>query len=230
MPLLADLSVTKIDIDHNFSGLDILLFGTRKEDGEIIVVVKGPKKNYIIRKKEQIFGMWLNKDAVKIDDTYSFYHSFTSAPLTEVDFDVLSQLEIGLENIKPNFPYDITFDEYQNNMPTKLAFFDAFKKLQIKNSSFSDTQPDVYFWGDSLFRTVIPFPKNIKGGIYNVGVYLVDAGVVHSFQSFPIKVQKVGFEELVYDKAHNDKWLYAFICVFTAFIAGAIANIFFAKR
>ena len=75
MPLLADLSVTKIDIDHNFSGLDILLFGTRKEDGEIIVVVKGPKKNYIIRKKEQIFGMWLNKDAVKIDDTYSFYHS-----------------------------------------------------------------------------------------------------------------------------------------------------------
>ena len=64
-PLVADLSQYRIEIDSGFTGTRLLLFGSRNEIGDIVVVVRGPEKNFSVRKKERILGMWINRQENK---------------------------------------------------------------------------------------------------------------------------------------------------------------------
>src|SRR5580698_5947823 len=57
-PLVADLSNYRIDIDSGFNGTRIFLFGARNDNGDIAVVIRGPQKDYIVRKKKEIAGLW----------------------------------------------------------------------------------------------------------------------------------------------------------------------------
>jgi hypothetical protein len=41
-PLVADTFPRKINIDHNFTGTDILVYGARNGIGNIVIVVRGP--------------------------------------------------------------------------------------------------------------------------------------------------------------------------------------------
>lgn len=43
-PIVADLALRSIEIDTNFTGIDILLFGARDDAGDIVIVVRGQKK------------------------------------------------------------------------------------------------------------------------------------------------------------------------------------------
>ena len=65
MPLVGDLSNYRIDIDSSFNGTRIFLFGVRNDIGDIVVVVRGPRKDYIVRKKEEIAGVWVNGERMK---------------------------------------------------------------------------------------------------------------------------------------------------------------------
>ena len=49
-PVIADLSDYDIRIDSSFTGTSLLLFGARNEPGDVIVVVRGPKKKFVVQK------------------------------------------------------------------------------------------------------------------------------------------------------------------------------------
>src|SRR5687767_9721209 len=72
-PLVADLSNYRIDIDSRFNGTRIFLFGARNDNGDIVVVVRGPSKNYIVRRKEEVAGIWVNRDRMRLFDVPDFY-------------------------------------------------------------------------------------------------------------------------------------------------------------
>ena len=49
-----DLSQNQINIDTNFKGKELILFGLAEPNHDIIVIVVGPKKNLTIRNKNRI--------------------------------------------------------------------------------------------------------------------------------------------------------------------------------
>ena len=52
--LVADLSRDHIEITTSFSGTRLLLFGATEGVGDVVVVVRGPNRREVIRKKERV--------------------------------------------------------------------------------------------------------------------------------------------------------------------------------
>ncbi len=223
-PMVADVNPRRIDIDQNFKGMDLLVYGARNDAGNIVVVVRGPKEKLMLRKKDKVFGVWTNVKNIELDDSYSYYAVAAMKPLDSVQNDnLLDQLEVGEDNIK--FPSDELMRESKK---TKLKNY-VIQLMQEKNL-YSKQNYAVRFWGETLFRTFINFPKNISSGIYNIDIYLFNDGALKGYQTMPIYVDKVGFEAFINGMAQNRPLAYGFISVFLALTIGFTVGSLFSRR
>lgn len=225
-PLVADLDSRKIEINSGFSGKDLLLFGARNDVGNIVLVVRGPEKDYTVRKKEKIAGIWVNSQQVEFKSLPGFYTIASSRPLEVIKNDVLlDSLNIGLPNI--------LFE------PTEAVDGDVvgfFKDALLENKQAAKLYPlngqygNVSFIGDTLFKSSVHFPETIPRGAYTAEVYLFSDGGLTSVQSTPIIVQKTGFDAFIYDLAYEYSFLYGVIAILIALTAGWLASVLFQKR
>lgn len=214
--IFADLSVRAVDIDHKFVGLDILMFGVRNDNGRVVIVVRGPKQDVVVRKKSRVLGIWTNTESAEFDDVYSLYGVASTGPLGDVNNDELMvDLGIGLDTLP--LPIEATSND--------LVFRRALIERKQDSGLYSTDTDTVSFWGETLFRTVLRFPKNIASGTYLVEAYLFSDGRLTAMQSTPVEVQKIGFHSVLNTFAHENGWLYGLLCVGLAVLMGWGANI-----
>ncbi len=225
-PIVADLALHSVDIDHNFTGLDILMFGARNDPGIIVAAVRGPKQRYIVRKKSRIGGIWVNTDAVEFEQVDSFYSLASSRPLADIrNPTLLTQLGLALDH-----PGIVPTKAYRDTpLPTINAFHRALLEHKQQQSLFPSEVGSISFWGETLFRTILPFPKNISRGWYNAETYLFSDGTLSAMQSTPIEVRKIGLEAKIFDMAHARSALYGLLCILLAFVSGWGASTLFGR-
>ncbi|MEP4886294.1 MAG: TIGR02186 family protein, partial [Alphaproteobacteria bacterium] len=82
--LVIDLSQDLIGISTGFKGADVILFGATEGEGDVIVVVRSPSSQVIVRRKERVAGIWVNASELVFDDAPGFYHVAASAPLDDI--------------------------------------------------------------------------------------------------------------------------------------------------
>ena len=221
-PVIADLSLRKIEIDSGFTGTDILLFGARNDPGDIVVVVRGPQQSYIVRKKERTFGVWVNKKQIQIKDVSGFYVVAANRPLEEIHNDyLLDSLKIGTGD--PVIPLE------ENNSSAIHEFGQAFLAKKQSENLYMPYVQEISMMGDTLFRTVIRFPENISSGVYTAEIYLFSDGQLSGIQSTPIIVSKKGFDALIYNFSYQYPLIYGLIAVALALLAGWIAGHIFRR-
>jgi len=221
-PVIADLSLRKIEIDSGFTGADVLLFGARNDPGDIVVVVRGPETSYVIRKKERTFGVWVNKKEMLLRDVDGFYVIAASRPLEGIGNDyLLDSLQIGTGAKALLKEVMLTTEE--------SGFSQAFLRRQQNANLYLPSVQEISMMGDTLFRTVIRFPENIARGIYTAEIYLFSDGQLSGIQSTPIIVSKKGFDAVVYDFAYKYPLIYGIISVAIALFAGWVAGHIFRK-
>ncbi len=222
--LIADISDHLITIDTRFQGTDILLFGARNDAGDIIVVVRGPKHRYIVRKREQIAGIWVNRQQAEFEDIDSFYALASSRPLDRLQNDaLLATLQLGISNLPMKLAdnQDISIDI--------TDFKHAILSDKQKRNLYSKYQQDLPFMGEILFKITLRFPENIPRGIYTAEIYLINNGQLIAMQSTPISVKKVGADAFISDAAHEHPVLYGLTAILLALLAGWLAGIAFRK-
>jgi uncharacterized protein (TIGR02186 family) len=221
-PIISGISTNEINIDSNFTGQKILLFGAKGDVGDVVIVVRGPKKNYIVNKRAEVLGIWHNQKRVRFDDVYSYYSFFSTSQSIPND-KLLKRLQIGKKNIslKASGKKQKQHDEinFSLQLIDKLA----------QNDLYSENSQEIDFLDETLFKVMLEFPKNISRGEYLVEIYLIDDGNLTAFQSIPIYVNQVGFSAKVNDMAHYNPLLYAIIAIILAVGAGFIANVIFNK-
>jgi len=227
--LVTDISSHLISVTSDFTGTDLLLFGTiraladenEKDHGDIIVVVRGPERELIVRKKERIAGIWANSQSVTLQKVPSFYASASNRPVEEITSKTtLDRLRIG--------PDRLAFKAKENNahvFPYKKAVIRQKKEAEL----YSDSQSTVHFLGPSLFRTTIHFPANVTVGNYTAEFYLFRDGDLVSAQSSPLFIKKVGLGRQIFDFARNYPALHGIAAIVIALIAGWIASAIFRK-
>jgi uncharacterized protein (TIGR02186 family) len=222
--IVADINPRKIDIDQNFKGTKLLVYGARNDAGNIVVVVRGPKENQILRKKGKVFGVWTNTENIELNNLYSYYSIASMRPLTAVQNDsLLKELEIGQYNIKLSKDEDYS--------PAQMAKIkNSMIELMQNKSLYSKKDYEISFWGETLFRTFIDFPKNITNGLYNIDIYLFSDGQLHSYQTMPLIVEKVGLEAFITNMAHKRPLLYGLVSVQIALVIGLLVGAIFAKK
>ena len=221
-PIISGISTNEINIDHKFHGAQILLFGAKGDAGNIVIAVRGPKKNFLVTRKEKLLGIWYNGEKVKFKEAYSFYSLFsTFNDLEPIDHE-LSEMELGNDNLK--FTTSAEIEEKTKN-DFQLQLIDQMEK----NKLYSAGTQKIDFLDETLFKVELNFPKNIARGTYTVEIYLIHDGVLMSFQSIPIFVNQVGMSAQIFDFAHEESVLYGLLAVAVALVVGWLANYLFAR-
>lgn len=217
-PLVADLSNYRIDIDSGFNGTRIFLFGARNDNGDVVVVVRGPARDYIVRKKERIAGIWVNRERMKFFNVPDFYAVASSRSLEDMDSDqLLKRLGIGQGNLVPG---------YGNHAG---EFSEALLRHQLERRLYLPQPEKISFMGETLFKTVIEFPDDIPPGDYTAEIYLLSDNEVTGMQSTPVRVVKSGLDEFLSLYAHQHPALYGFAAVALALFVGWSASRVFEK-
>jgi len=216
-PLVSDISNHEIEIHESFSGTELLLYGARNEQGDLIVVVRGPEADIRIRRKERIAGMWMHVESKRYGPLPLYYAVGSTKPIeTMLSPSVLQRLAIGQH-------YVIAKNSGGNELFNK----GMLEELQ-RREWYTETSPVRYF-GETLFRTTIPFPDTLARGDYTVETYLVREGNIVSSQAIPLRAFKTGIDAWVFDTAHNQPWLYGIACILMAVAAGWFANRLFSR-
>lgn len=222
-PLVADLSKHLVAITTGFAGTDVLLFGAVDGAGEVVVVVRGPAKPEIIRRKARQAGIWINSGSAHVDSAPSFYRVASTRPLAEIaPATVLDRHQIGLEHL------DLAIDS-QDGEADIATYRDALMRLKQKKGLYGEKVERIGFMSHRLFRTEIHFPANVPVGTYLVEVYLIQDGDVISAQTTPLVISKIGIGADVFDFAHQQAAAYGLIAIILAAAAGWLAAVAFKK-
>ncbi len=212
-PIVADISTYRVAIDAGFTGIRLFIFGARNAAGDVVVVIRGPERNFIVRKKESIGGVWMNRRQVTLQGVPDYYAVASAKPVEAINAPTLMRLlGIGSKLLLPA-------PQGAHEKALFPEFADAFLDYQQKNRLYNEALP-LSFMGETLFKTTIPFPDNIPRGDYTAEIYLISDGQLAGMQAMPIRVEKSGFDATVSDFAHHYPWLYGLTAVLLALGAG----------
>ncbi len=227
--LVTDISSHLISVTSDFTGTDLLLFGAIKtadqyglsDHGDIVVVVRGPQKRLLVRKKERVAGIWVNTQSIELQKVPSFYAVASNRKLSEItDEGTLNRLKIGEDrlNLLP-----------AENVKDPTPYTQAVIRQQNEQALFSLDQSAVYFLGNALFRTSIHFPANVPVGNYIAEVYLFHDGDLISAQTSPLFIKKFGLGRRIYDFAQQYPYIHGIAAIILALFAGWVASAIFRK-
>ena len=219
--LVADLTSHLVAITTGFTGTSVVLFGAIEGGGDIVVVVRGPERETVVRRKSRVAGIWLNTRSIAFDNVPSFYAVLSNKPVDDVVPANLRQLhEIGIDDLKLN--------PAETAKPADITEFRAALIEEQQRGGLYDKQPGtVNFLGDKLFRASLDFPATVPVGTYSIQVFLVRKGDIVAAQTTPLIISQTGLEADINDFAQNRSLLYGLVAVALAAMAGWGATFLF---
>lgn len=221
--LIADLSSHLVAITTGFTGTEVLLFGAVEGEGDVIVVVRGPDERVIVRHKERIDGIYVNRKQMTFSRVPSYYMVAASRDLSKIASPgELARQEIGVNSLR--FVPEVERD------PAVVA---QFRTALIRNKQaeglFGNGATRITFLGARLFRVNVYFPSNVPVGTYQVQVFLFRDGTIVSAQTTPLVISKIGASADIFDFAHRYTAAYGAIAVLIALMAGWLASVIFRR-
>lgn len=217
-PLVADLSDHLIAITTGFTGRELLLFGATDGDGEVVVVIHGPREEVVVRRKERIAGIWMNRDSVSFRGVPAYYHAATTVGAAlELPLRSIERHQIGVDYLRMEAPRNLAPDVIRE-------FRQALIRNKQRDGLYSTGIGVVDRRGARLFRTDVFFPANVPTGTYVIETLLIRQGEVVSAQTTPLFINKVGAGAQVYRMAHEHPAFYGIAAVIIAVVAGLGAN------
>ncbi len=222
--VVAGLSQNRISITADFDGSEILIFGAVKREStiiqdpplEVLITVAGPSTPLIVRRKEKRLGIWVNTDAVEVDQAPSFYAVATSAPWDETISDV--------SDLRHKISIQRAIRSVGSNVPGSSDFTDALIRIREKNQLYQTNVGAVDFAEQTLFSTSVRLPSNLTEGDYHARFYLTRAGRVIDIHDTLIPVQKVGIERFLYRLSRDKPLYYGLMSLAIAIFAGWAAS------
>ncbi len=227
--VVADLSLRDVEINANFDGSDILIYGAIKgaKEGadvaplDVIIAISGPAGPVTVRKKDRRFGIWVNTQSVEVDRAPSFYAVASTGALADTlsrNDDVRFQVSIPRAIYSVGAPKDIEDPQ---------TFTDALIRIRKDNNLYQQLDNTVELFDQTLFSTTIDMPANLVEGSYPTRIFLTREGEVVAKLATFIDVRKVGLERWIYDLAHNQPLIYGILSLVIAITAGWLASAFF---
>ena len=186
-PLLIALSTQRIEIDSNFAGTSILLFGATDVVGDVVVSVRGPEEPVVVRRKRQSAGVWIKPGGDRLPQRARLLlrrrvpAAGGIAPAEFLDRRQLGSQRLLLEAIW----FDTSGDANE--------FRAALHRDRERDSLYKSEPGTVEFIDERLFRTTIDLPAHVPTGDYVVEAMLMVGGGVLSTRSEALSIEKAGF-------------------------------------
>ena len=220
----SDISTREISIQSNFTGIEILIFGSvdffstpspEKAVHDVIMVIRGPSQPIVARRKERVAGLWVNGESRVFPSVPGFYTVLSSRPFRAIaPEETLKTLGAGFKNI--DFGVDSAGDAADETFRSSVI------RVKQRAGLFQEHDDGISFIGRSLFRGTVDLPVNVPIGLYTADVYLFRDGQLLNKNESTLQVNKVGFERLVYLLAFRYPFIYGMIAVLIAVLGGLI--------
>jgi len=233
--LVVSLSNHRVAITSNFTGEDLVLFGTIEPETagaalrssyDLVVTVTGPRQTVRTRRKERTLGIWVNVDSREFVRVPSYLAVLSNRPAAAIaDPESLRRLQIGLGNfllpqrIGPDIADTVRDD------PFRLAFV----RLERQHGLYREAATAVTFLTPTVFRAAIPLPAEAPVGNYAIDVKLFAEGAVIASTNSALEVSKAGFEQYVAEAAVNDGVIYGLATSLMALLTGWLASVVFRR-
>ena len=227
------LSTDRVSITADFSGADLTIFGAldgadpmvaRQGRYDVIVVLEGPARPVVVRRKDRILGVWINAESetfVNVPSSYSV--ATTRAPQDITDTKNYRQLSLGADNI-----YMEPLDR-KDNPATIREFTKALRERKKATGLYVERVGGVQFLSQNLFRASLTLAPNIPVGTHKARAFLFRNGLFIRETSAQLAIVKSGFEQSIFRTANNYGLLYGLFAVFLAMITGWLGRIIFRR-
>jgi uncharacterized protein (TIGR02186 family) len=230
--LASGLSTDLIQITSNFNGTDIVLFGAIEtmpeaapnKDQDLVIVIRGPAVDMTVRRKERVFGIWINREEVQLSGMPGYYFLASTRPLDDIaTLPNLQRFRLGTANLDATVHGAVSPED-------AIAFRAAAVRDLKRDHLYWESPTGIEFLSRTLFRAQIPIPAAVPPGEYRAEVFLFRGGIVVSAQSSPLFVDKSGFERQVYNYAYQASFAYGFVTVLMALGFGYTGFVVFRRR
>lgn len=229
------LSTNRVAISSDFSGADLTIFGAldnadqmlaRQGRYDIVVVLEGPARPIVVRKKNRVLGVWINTQSQSFTSVPVSYSVSSTRPLQDVTQPaVYRQLALGSDNI-----FLRAVEEEGRRDPDKVAEFTAALREQKRAAGlYSERIGGVQFLSPSLFRATVALAPNVPVGTHRARAFLFRNGTFVKETSAQLTIVKAGLEQRIYRTAQENGLLFGIFAVFLAVVTGWLGRMIFKR-
>ncbi|RWK42724.1 TIGR02186 family protein [Mesorhizobium sp.] len=227
------LSTDYVSITAGFSGADLTIFGSlenadprvaRQGRYDIVVVLEGPARKVVVRRKDRVLGIWINLESETFKNVPVSYSVATTRPLQDVtDPNSYKQLSLGAANI-----YMQPADD-DDSPATIQEFTAALRERKTATGLYSVNVGGVQFLSQNLFRATVRLAPNVPVGTHKARAFLFKSGLFIKESSAQLEIRKSGFEQSIFRVAHDYSFLYGVFAVSLAMLTGWLGRLVFRK-
>lgn len=227
------LSTDRISITSDFSGAELAIIGAvenadpqllRQGRYDVIVVLEGPTRPVVVRRKDRVLGVWINtqwETFVNVPSSYSVATTRVYQDITNPDS--YRQLSLGPEylHLQPLYPDQpqATIDEFKG----------ALRDRKKATGQYSERIGGVQFLSASLFRATVNLPPDVPLGTHRARAFLFRAGQFVSESSATLGIYKAGFEQRMFETSRDHGFLFGIGAVALAMLTGWVGSIVFRR-
>jgi uncharacterized protein (TIGR02186 family) len=237
--LVTSLSNYRVSIASNFTGTDLVLFGTVERDAvtvarrggyDVVVTVRGPRQSMVTWRKERVLGIWVNAEARTFPDVPNYLAVLANRPIELIASpDQQRRFQLGFDNVLlPQQPGASTVGD-ATEPAGEDPFRRAFIRVRSERGLYLERTNAITFLTPTLFRTAITLPADAPIGTYEVDVKLLADGTLLAREPSAFELYKVGVEQVVASAARNHGVLYGLSTAGMALMIGWFATVIFRR-
>jgi len=230
--LVTSLSTHQVLVSSNFTGTEVVLFGSIEHDGapvrrrggySLVVTVVGPREDMVVRRKARVFGIWTNAQSQTFLKAPSYLAVLSNRPLDQIaPPETLRRLDVGMNIVPlPQLAAGIRSSDE--------TFRDELIRLRKQKHLYVEDANGVTFLTPDLFRANIRLPAEAPVGSYEVEVRLFAENTSLARETSALEVVKVGVEQFLATAARDHGFLYGLATALLALLTGWLASIIFRR-
>jgi uncharacterized protein (TIGR02186 family) len=231
--LVTALSTHRVQISSSYTGAQLVIFGSIERDGrtmargdpyDLVITVRGPRKTHVVREKQPLGPLWINRSQRRFVDAPSFVAIASSRDIDKIaDPEQRRKNGIGIENILISPFAGLALDADES------IFRDALIRLGSADGLFTTTPLGVTFLSPTLFRAPINLPGVAPPGSYDVEVMLLSGSVPLSRQSTNFEVVTTGIDQRIKLVSQRASLTYGITTILLALFFGWLASVIFRR-
>ena len=200
----------KIEINSNFLGEEILLFGQKEQNDDIIIIFEGEKQNARLYRKIKENFFWINKTK-ELSEIPSFFAIFSSPKIS------LSEIFLIPDLTKKHY----LISNYRQEL------YEIRTALQNKGLYYEEELENA---DGNLFLKKFKIPDNIPAGNITITFYEIEDGNVSSISKKNLIIEKKGLANKLELLLTQQSFFYVFILVIFSIIFSLLSNLIFRKK
>ena len=199
-----------IEINSNFLGKEVVLFGNKDKESSIIFIFEGEDKDAKLTTKVKEGYLWINKTR-RLNNQPSFFAIFTTPKITLNEIFLLSTLK----------------EKHPLISNPSVRLYEIRKAMKSKNLFIEEELENL---NGNLFLKKFLIPDNISPGNIKVYMYELKNNQIIKTSSKNLVIKKGGISFKLEELLKKESFIYVFILIVISLLLSLLTNLIFRRK